>query len=63
MTVLAGRPRARTAGWALPGFTLLVLVATLVLLGLNAGVMDAGRIAFYVLGATWRSPSTRGSAA
>ena len=45
------RPRARTAGWALPGFTLLVLVATLVLLGLNAGVMDAGRIAFYVLGA------------
>jgi signal transduction histidine kinase len=51
MTVLAGRSRARVAGWFLPGFTLLVLVTTLVLLGLNAGVMDAGRIAFYVLGA------------
>jgi hypothetical protein len=37
MTVLAGRPRARVAGWSLPGFTLLVLVATLVLLGLDAG--------------------------
>ena len=51
MTVLAGRRGARVAGWALPGFTLLVLVATLVLLGLECGVMDAGRIAFYVLGA------------
>ena len=51
MTVLACRPRARVVAWSLPGLTLLVVVATLVLLGLDARVMDAGRIAFYALGA------------
>ncbi len=51
MTVLAGRHWARLASWSLPGLTLLVLVATLVLLGLNAAVMDVGRVVFYILAA------------
>jgi signal transduction histidine kinase len=53
MTVLAGRHRTRVGSWSLPGFILLVLVATMVLLGLNAnaGAMDMGRVAFYILAA------------
>ena len=51
MTVLAGRHWARLGRWSLPALTLLVLVATLVLLGLNVGMIDVGRIAFYILAA------------
>ncbi len=39
------------AAWSLAGLTLLALVATLILLGLNLRVIDAGRILFYILGA------------
>jgi signal transduction histidine kinase len=49
MTVLAGRQRARVASWSLPGLTMLIAVATLVMVGLDAAVMDTGRIVFYVL--------------
>jgi signal transduction histidine kinase len=51
MTVLAGRRWVRVVAWSLAGFTVLVLVAALVLLGLNASRMAAGRIASYGIGA------------
>jgi hypothetical protein len=39
--------RVRAATWSVAGLTLLVLAAALVLLGLDAGRLAAGRIAFY----------------
>ncbi len=43
--------RVRIATWSLAGFTGLVLVAALVLLGLDTGRMAAGRVAFYAFSA------------
>jgi hypothetical protein len=43
--------RVRVAAWSVAGLTLLVLAAALVLLGLDAGRMAAGRIAFYAVAA------------
>jgi hypothetical protein len=47
MAVLAGRRWVRVVAWSLTGLTLLMLIAALVLLGLDARVMDAGRVVFY----------------
>ena len=41
--------RARVAAWSLTGCSVLVLVAALVLLGLNAGRVDTSRIGFYAV--------------
>ena len=49
MAVLAGRRWVRVVAWSLTGLTLLTLFAALVLLGLDARVMDSGRVAFYVV--------------
>lgn len=43
--------RVRVAAWSLAGFTMLVLVAALVLAGLDAGRMTVGRVAFYGIAA------------
>jgi len=43
---LAGRRRIDLAVWLLAGLTALMLTATLVLIGLNADHLDAGRIFF-----------------
>ena len=42
-----GRRQIGVAAWSLAGFTVLVLVAALVLVGLNAGRMAASKIGFY----------------
>ena len=47
MTVLDGRRPMRVVAWPVTGLTVLVLVAALVLVGLDAGRMAAGRIAIY----------------
>ena len=47
MAVLVGLRWVRVAAWLLAGCTVLVLVAALVLLGLDARVMGAGWIAWY----------------
>jgi hypothetical protein len=44
MTVLARRRWAGVVTWSLTGFTVLVLVAALVLLGLDGSRMAASRI-------------------
>ena len=49
MAVLAGRRWVRVVAWSLTGLTLLMLIAALVLLGLDARVMDAGGVVFYVV--------------
>jgi hypothetical protein len=49
MAVLAGRRRAQVASWALAGFAVLLLVATLVLAGLNGRHQTAGQTGTYVL--------------
>ena len=49
MAVLAGRRRAQAASWALTGLTVLLLVAALVLTGLNGGHLTAGQVGTYVL--------------
>ena len=46
MNFLAGRGRIDLAVWLLAGLTALMLTATLVLIGLNASHLDAGRIFF-----------------
>lgn len=46
MTVLAGHRRTHLAVWLLAGLTAFLLIATLVLVGLNAGHLSAGRIFF-----------------
>jgi hypothetical protein len=43
------RPRGHLAAWSLTGLILAVLATSLVLLGLNADRLDAGRIGFYGL--------------
>jgi signal transduction histidine kinase len=47
--IQAGRYRTRAAAWLLAGLTMLALVAALVLVVLNAGRVDAGRVGLYVL--------------
>ena len=49
MAILAGRRWVGMAAWSLAGLPVLVLVAALVLLGLNAGRVGAGRVGIYVL--------------
>jgi signal transduction histidine kinase len=49
MTLLAGRRWANVAAWSLAALTVLMLVAALVLLGLNADRVGAGRVGSYVL--------------
>jgi hypothetical protein len=51
MTVLAGRRWAGVVTWPLAGLTVLVLVAALVLHGLDGGRMAASRIGLYCAGA------------
>jgi hypothetical protein len=51
MTVLARRRWAGVVTWSLTGFTVLVLVAALVLLGLDGSRMAASRIGLYCAGA------------
>ena len=48
MTAVVGRRSARALAWPLAGFILLVLLAALILLPLNARVMAPGRIGAYV---------------
>jgi signal transduction histidine kinase len=47
MTFLTVQRRARVVAWSFAGFTALILVAAMVLLGLDAGVMTASRIGSY----------------
>jgi len=47
MAVLDGRRRVGVAAWSLAGLTVLVLVAALVLLGLNAGQVGMSRVGLY----------------
>jgi hypothetical protein len=47
MTFLADQPRSRVLAWSFAGFTALVLVAAMVLLGLNARVVSTARIGAY----------------
>jgi signal transduction histidine kinase len=49
MTILAGRRWADVVVWSLASLMVLVLVAALVLLGLNADRVGAGRVGTYVL--------------
>jgi hypothetical protein len=51
--------RVRMAAWSLAGFTLLVLAAALVLAGIDASRMTAGRVIFTPLPRS-RSSCTRG---
>jgi hypothetical protein len=51
MTDLAGWRWLRVVAWSLAGLTALVLAAALVLLGLDLPVLDAGRVAVYVVSA------------
>jgi hypothetical protein len=51
MAGLAGWRWLRVVAWSLAGLTALVLVAALVLLGLDVPVLDAGRVAVYVVSA------------
>jgi signal transduction histidine kinase len=51
MTDLAGWRWLRVVAWSLAGLTALVLAAALVLLGLDMPVLDAGRVAVYVVSA------------
>jgi hypothetical protein len=44
MTILGRGRRVRFVAWSFAGFTVLVLAAALVLLGLDTGVMTAVRI-------------------
>ena len=62
MTVLAGPRWVGVVTWSLAGFTVLVLVAALVLLGLDARVMVHRRIGLYG-SVPPPSVSTRASAA
>jgi signal transduction histidine kinase len=48
MTAVVGRPSARVLAWPLAGFILLMLLAALVMLPLNARVMTPTRIGTYV---------------
>ena len=63
MTIAADWRGIRLVAWSLAGLTLLRLVATLVLLGLDVRVISAGRILFYVLGTLALVLCTRESAA
>jgi signal transduction histidine kinase len=47
MTFLADQRRIRVVTWSFAGFTVLVLVAAMVLLGLDTGVMTASRVGSY----------------
>jgi len=47
MTFLAGQRQIRVTAWSFAGFTVLVLVAAMVLLGLNARAVSAPRIGVY----------------
>ncbi len=47
MTFLADQPRIRVVAWSFAGFTALVLVAAMVLLGLDTRVMTASRVGSY----------------
>jgi signal transduction histidine kinase len=47
MTILGRGRRVRFVAWSFAGFTVLVLAAALVLLGLDTGVMTAARIGTY----------------
>jgi signal transduction histidine kinase len=49
MAIVAGRRWVGVAAWLLAGLTALMLVAALVLLGLNADRVGAGRVGTYVL--------------
>ena len=49
MAIHAGQRRAQVASWALAGFAVLLLVATLVLVGLNGSRLTAGKTGIYVL--------------
>jgi signal transduction histidine kinase len=49
MAGLAGWRWPRVVAWSLAGLTALVLAAALVLLGLDVAVLDAGRVAVYVV--------------
>jgi len=49
MAGLAGWRWLRVVAWSLAGLTALVLAAALVLLGLDVPVLDAGRVAVYVV--------------
>jgi signal transduction histidine kinase len=51
MAGLAGWRWLRVVAWSLAGLTALVLAAALVLLGLDMPVLDAGRVAVYVVSA------------
>ena len=46
---MAGWRWLRVVAWWLAGLTTLVLVAALVLLGLDVPVLDTGRVAIYVV--------------
>ncbi len=49
MAIHAGRRRAQVASWALAGFAVLLMVAALVLVGLNGSRLTAGKTGTYVL--------------
>ena len=49
VVIPAGWYRTRVVAWLLAGLTVLALVAALVLVVLNAGQVDAGRVGLYVL--------------
>jgi hypothetical protein len=49
MAGLGGWRWQRVIAWSLAGLTALVLAAALVLLGLDVAVLDAGRVAVYVV--------------